>query len=81
MVLAIIMSYALQCFVPIDIIWNNYLLEKTKHLTNLQQQFIEFSIRTGCAILTCKYNYKWENYIKKLSIFPNFKKEETLEKP
>lgn len=51
--IAIYISYGLQGYVPVQIIWSNYI---ESHLENSNKKSIyEYGLRLGCVILTCKY--------------------------
>lgn len=50
--IAIYISYALQAYVPIEIIWNTYL--KTKLEQSNKKLLIEYIMRTVIVILTCE---------------------------
>lgn len=50
--LAIFITYALQCYVAIDIVWNLYLSPRIK--TKSYRIVTEFLTRTVLVILTCK---------------------------
>lgn len=46
---ATFISYGLQCYVPVDIIWGNYL---SKRLGD--KIYWEFAVRIGIVLMTCK---------------------------
>ncbi|KAK9500840.1 hypothetical protein O3M35_002026 [Rhynocoris fuscipes] len=48
--IAIFITYALQCYVPVDIIWNTYM--KEKYGNSKHRLAIEYLMRTGVVILT-----------------------------
>ncbi|XP_065332767.1 proton-coupled amino acid transporter-like protein CG1139 [Cloeon dipterum] len=48
--LAIFITYALQCYVPVDIIWNNYL--KSKYEKHSKSLLIELGVRTMLVLTT-----------------------------
>lgn len=50
--IAIYISYALQAYVPIEIIWNTYL--KTKLEQSNKKLLIEYIMRTVIVIITCE---------------------------
>jgi solute carrier family 36 (proton-coupled amino acid transporter) len=50
--LAIFITYALQAYVPVDIIWNNYL--DAKFAKNPFKLYIELGVRTVLVLITCK---------------------------
>ena len=56
--LAIFLSHSLQCYVAIDISWNEYLQPKLVHLSEKRQFFWEYIVRTLIVIFTCKYIIK-----------------------
>ncbi|XP_059490178.1 proton-coupled amino acid transporter-like protein CG1139 [Neocloeon triangulifer] len=47
---AIFITYALQCYVPVDIIWNNYLRQKYEKSSN--KLLIELGVRTILVLIT-----------------------------
>lgn len=50
--LAIYISYALQCYVPVECIWNNYMV---KRLENSNRKiFWEYGLRIALVLITCK---------------------------
>ena len=49
---AIFITYALQCYVPVDIIWNTYLKKRLDNSNN--KLLIEYLMRTGVVMTTCK---------------------------
>jgi proton-coupled amino acid transporter len=53
MALSIFLSYALQFYVPVDIIWPNI---KPRIPTERMQMISEYVFRTVLVIITCKYN-------------------------
>ena len=48
--IAILISYALQAFVPVDILWSTYVGHKIKR----HQLFWEYFCRTLVTLVTCK---------------------------
>lgn len=53
--LAIFVTYGLQCYVAVDIAWNEYLGVKLEQ--NKRQLFWEYFTRTCLVLVTCKYLY------------------------
>lgn len=51
--LAIFVTYGLQCYVAVDIAWNEYLGVKFEQ--NKRQLFWEYFTRTGLVLVTCEY--------------------------
>lgn len=51
--LAIFVTYGLQCYVAVDIAWNEYLGVKFEQ--NKRQLFWEYFTRTCLVLVTCKY--------------------------
>lgn len=49
---AIFISYGLQCYVPVEIIWNTYLVHRLQDSDKKLQW--EFVTRIGVVIATCK---------------------------
>lgn len=50
--IAIFFSYALQAYVPIEIIWKTYLKSKLEHSN--KKLLIEYVMRTIIVIVTCE---------------------------
>ncbi|XP_001606233.2 proton-coupled amino acid transporter-like protein CG1139 [Nasonia vitripennis] len=50
--LAIFVTHSLQCYVAIDISWNEYIQPRMKHTSNLNQLIWEYVVRTCIVILT-----------------------------
>lgn len=50
---AIFISYALQCFVPVNIIWENYVSDKIK--TSPKSSSYQLLLRVVITIITCKF--------------------------
>ena len=51
---SIFITHSLQCYVAIDISWNDYIQPKIKHTSPKTQLFWEYVVRTVIVILTCK---------------------------
>lgn len=49
---AIFITYALQAYVPVDIVWNTYLKKKVKKWDKV---IMEYVIRISIVLLTCEY--------------------------
>lgn len=57
---AIFISYGLQCYVPVEIIWNTYLVQR---LENSEKKLLwEFVTRIGVVIATCKIERIFINF-------------------
>lgn len=54
--LAIFVTYGLQCYVAVDITWNEYLAPKFEK--NSRKVIWEYAVRTVIVLMTCKYNPK-----------------------
>lgn len=52
---AIFITYALQAYVPVDIIWNTYM---KKRIQNWDKTTMEYLLRIAVVLVTCKYNNK-----------------------
>ncbi|KAJ9585747.1 hypothetical protein L9F63_002442, partial [Diploptera punctata] len=50
--IAIFITYALQCYVPLEIIWNTYMKDRLEHTTNKKKVVVEYVMRTGIVIGT-----------------------------
>lgn len=50
--MAIFFTHAIQCYVAIDIVWNEYLAPKMEK--NSHKLFWEYVVRTSLVLLTCK---------------------------
>lgn len=53
--LSIFITYGLQCYVAVDIAWNEYLSVKLEQ--SKRQMFWEYFTRTCLVLITCKYFY------------------------
>lgn len=53
--IAIYITYALQCYVPVDIIWSTYM--KKKYENSDHRLVIEYTMRAGVVLVTCKLNF------------------------
>ncbi|KAJ8865747.1 hypothetical protein PR048_033268 [Dryococelus australis] len=49
---AIFITYALQCYVPVEIVWNSYLKHRMEDSSECMQMFVEYLMRTGMVIST-----------------------------
>lgn len=49
--IAIFITYALQAYVPVEIIWNTYVCKRVKN----RKIFWEYVCRTCVTLVTCKY--------------------------
>lgn len=49
---AIFISYALQAYVPVDIIWNTYM---KRRIQNWDKATMEYLLRISVVVVTCKY--------------------------
>jgi len=48
---AIFITYALQAYVPVDIIWNTYM---KKRIQNWDKTTMEYILRIAVVLITCK---------------------------
>ena len=53
--IAIYVTHSLQCYVAIDISWNEYIQPKLKHNSAKALLFWEYVVRTVVVVITCKY--------------------------
>lgn len=53
--IAIFISYALQCYVPVQIIWDNYIDEKYRN--SEKSGLYQLGLRIGLTLFTCKLNF------------------------
>ncbi|XP_063239533.1 proton-coupled amino acid transporter-like protein CG1139 [Bacillus rossius redtenbacheri] len=49
---AIFITYALQCYVPVDVVWNSYLRRRMERSSESLQMFVEYLMRTAMVIST-----------------------------
>nr|CAD7430353.1 unnamed protein product [Timema monikensis] len=54
---AIFITYALQCYVPVEIVWNTYLKERMAKRSETMQTLVEYLMRTAMVLGTCEYFY------------------------
>nr|CAD7445234.1 unnamed protein product [Timema bartmani] len=54
---AIFITYALQCYVPVEIVWNTYLKERMAKSSETMQTLVEYLMRTAMVLGTCEYFY------------------------
>ena len=52
---SIYITHALQCYVAIDISWNEYIQPKMNNLTDKSKLVWEYVVRTFTVFLTCKF--------------------------
>ncbi|XP_069701054.1 proton-coupled amino acid transporter-like protein CG1139 [Periplaneta americana] len=50
--IAIFITYALQCYVPLEIVWNTYIKDRLEHSSSKKKIFIEYVMRTLIVIGT-----------------------------
>lgn len=60
---AIFITYALQAYVPVDIIWNTYM---KKRIQNWDKATMEYLLRISVVLVTCKYNIIIDSWVDKL---------------
>ena len=48
---SIYITHSLQCYVAIDIMWNDYIRKRLSEKRN--KLFWEYVLRTGCVTVTC----------------------------
>jgi proton-coupled amino acid transporter len=53
--IAIFITYALQCYVPLEIVWNTYIKDRLVDSSNRKKLVVEYVMRTCMVIGTCKY--------------------------
>jgi len=53
--IAIFITYALQCYVPLEIVWNTYIKDRLEHDSDRKKLLVEYVTRTCIVIGTCKY--------------------------
>lgn len=52
--IAIFITYALQCYVPLEIVWNTYVKDRLVDVSNRRKMLVEYVMRTCIVIGTCK---------------------------
>lgn len=52
--ISIFITHSLQCYVAIDISWNEYIQPKIKHISAGSLMFWEYVVRTAVVIVTCE---------------------------
>lgn len=52
--LAIYISYGLQGYVPVQIMWTNYIVKHLEDANAKKKAFYEYLLRIVCVIVTCK---------------------------
>jgi proton-coupled amino acid transporter len=52
--IAIFITYALQCYVPLEIVWNTYIKDRLVDVSNRKKLLVEYVMRTCIVIGTCK---------------------------
>jgi proton-coupled amino acid transporter len=53
--IAIFITYALQCYVPLEIVWNTYIKDRLVDSSNRKKLVVEYVMRTCMVIGTCEY--------------------------
>jgi proton-coupled amino acid transporter len=53
--IAIFITYALQCYVPLEIVWNTYIKDRLVHASSRKKLLVEYLMRTFIVIGTCEY--------------------------
>jgi proton-coupled amino acid transporter len=51
---AIFITYALQCYVPLEIVWNTYIKDRMANDSGRKKLLVEYIMRTCTVIGTCK---------------------------
>jgi proton-coupled amino acid transporter len=54
--IAIFITYALQCYVPLEIVWTTYIKHRLVHASSRKKLLVEYLVRTCIVIGTCKYH-------------------------
>ncbi|KAL1456406.1 hypothetical protein WDU94_001137, partial [Cyamophila willieti] len=52
---AIFISYGLQCYVPVEIIWSRYLLQHLENASPGKKLAVEYVMRVTVVLITCEY--------------------------
>jgi hypothetical protein len=52
--IAIFITYALQCYVPLEILWGTYIKDRLVHDSKRKKLLVEYIMRTCIVIGTCK---------------------------
>lgn len=52
---AIYISYGLQGYVPVQIMWTNYIAKRVEDVNEKKKAFYEYLLRIICVIVTCKF--------------------------
>jgi proton-coupled amino acid transporter len=52
--ISIFITHSLQCYVAIDISWNEYIQPQIKHISTSIQLLVEYVVRSLIVIITCK---------------------------
>lgn len=52
--IAIYISYGLQGYVPVQIMWSNYIAKRVEDVNEKKKAFYEYLLRIVCVIVTCK---------------------------
>jgi proton-coupled amino acid transporter len=53
--IAIFITYALQCYVPLEIVWTTYLKDRLVRASSRKKLLVEYLMRTCIVIGTCEY--------------------------
>lgn len=53
---AIFISYGLQCYVPVEIIWTRYLVQHLQNASPTKKLVVEYVMRVSVVLITCEYN-------------------------
>jgi Transmembrane amino acid transporter protein. len=51
---AIFISYGLQCYVPVEIIWSRYLKQHLENATPGKKLLVEYIMRVSVVLVTCE---------------------------
>lgn len=61
MALAVFISYGLQCYVPITVIWRDYMLGRllARNVDAKHQNYWNYGLRVVLVLITCECFYFW----------------------
>ena len=52
--IAIFITYALQCYVPLEIVWSTYVKDRLVNDSKRKKLLVEYVLRTCTVMGTCK---------------------------
>ena len=64
---AIYVTHALQCYVAVDIVWNEYICRKVQK--DSHKVFWEYVVRTLIVAVTCKHRYLLARIVREKNLF------------